>query len=60
MEMLKGAFREPGVIITSSMDAPFKAPISSDTTFFEEIFMRATKIETPRGMIRSKIKKLPL
>jgi hypothetical protein len=42
------------------MDAPFKAPISSDTTFFEEIFMRATKIETPRRMNRSKIKKLPL
>ena len=58
MEMLKGAFREPGVSTTSLMPALFSAPKIKETTFFDEIFMRATKIETPRRMNRSKVKKL--
>jgi len=48
MEILKGAFREPGVSTTSVMPALFSAPKMFETTFLDEIFMRATKIETPR------------
>ena len=60
MDMLKGAFLEPGVITISFIPVHLSAPRIEETTFFEEIFMRATKIETARRMNRSKIKKLHL